>query len=334
MRFLKTNIATRVCVGPFLDVTDGITPETALTVTGCHLTLVVDNAGVPTLALDADATAAAGDNDMVHITNDDAGMYDLELTAAQLNYVGRAILTIIDTDVHLPVFHEFTILPANVYDSLISGSDALQVHANEITAGLITAAAIANAAIDNATFAADVGSTAYATNIIALAVRKALDEIRLEHLVAVADADDVVDSSIIAKLASKGATPDWSTFVNTTDALEAIRDKETDIETDTSEIGAAGAGLTAVPWNASWDTEVQSEVFDALDAAFTDATSLTANGLLDRLRTLGWIMRNKITVTDANGNTVIYKDDSLTAAFTVNTMLTDDSTITTRLRAA
>ena len=40
------------------------------------------------------------------------------------------------------------------------------------------------------------------------------------------------------------------------------------------------------------------------------------------------------TVTDANGNTVIYKDDSTTAAFTVSSMLTDDSTTTTRLRAA
>ena len=35
---------------------------------------------------------------------------------------------------------------------------------------------------------------------------------------------------------------------------------------DTAEIGSAGAGLTAVPWNASWDTEVQSEVTDALNA--------------------------------------------------------------------
>jgi hypothetical protein len=29
-------------------------------------------------------------------------------------------------------------------------------------------------------------------------------------------------------------------------------------------IGALGAGLTAIPWNASWDAEVQSEVADAL----------------------------------------------------------------------
>jgi len=34
---------------------------------------------------------------------------------------------------------------------------------------------------------------------------------------------------------------------------------------DTAVIGALGAGLTAIPWNASWDAEVQSEVVDALN---------------------------------------------------------------------
>jgi len=116
--------------------------------------------------------------------------------------------------------------------------------------------------------------------------------------------------------------------------IAAIKAETASILTDTAEIGTAGAGLTAIPWNSSWDAEVQSEVFDALDAAFTDATSLTSNGLLDRIRTLGWILRNKITVADATGNTVIYKDDSTTPAFSVNAMLTDDSTTTTRLRAA
>lgn len=36
------------------------------------------------------------------------------------------------------------------------------------------------------------------------------------------------------------------------------------VEAQTDDIGTAGAGLTAVPWNAAWDAEVQSEVADAL----------------------------------------------------------------------
>lgn len=38
------------------------------------------------------------------------------------------------------------------------------------------------------------------------------------------------------------------------------------IEAQTDDIGVAGAGLTAVAWNAAWDAEVQSEVADALNA--------------------------------------------------------------------
>ena len=56
------------------------------------------------------------------------------------------------------------------------------------------------------------------------------------------------------------------------------------IEAQTDDIGTAGAGLTAVPWNAAWDAEVQSEATDALNAydpptraeATTDATSILA----------------------------------------------------------
>lgn len=125
MRFLKTNTATRVTVGPFLDRTDGITPETALTVTSCKLTLMVDTGGVPTLVLDTNPTASGGANDMVHVTGDDAGFYDLELAAANVNYVGSAMLALTDAATHCPVFHEFTILPAAVYDSLIGGTDTL-----------------------------------------------------------------------------------------------------------------------------------------------------------------------------------------------------------------
>lgn len=38
------------------------------------------------------------------------------------------------------------------------------------------------------------------------------------------------------------------------------------IEAQTDDIGAAGAGLTAIPWNSAWDAEVQSECTDALNA--------------------------------------------------------------------
>ncbi len=77
-----------------------------------------------------------------------------------------------------------------------------------------------------------------------------------------------------------------------------------DILVDTAEIGAAGAGLTeaggtgdqltAIPWNAAWDAEVQSEVTDGLnaydpptkaemDSAFTEIKGATWSAASDTL---------------------------------------------------
>ncbi len=53
-----------------------------------------------------------------------------------------------------------------------------------------------------------------------------------------------------------------------------------DIEAQTDDIGAAGAGLTAVPWNAAWDAQVESEVDDALVARFLDKLVIV-NGTAD-----------------------------------------------------
>lgn len=60
---------------------------------------------------------------------------------------------------------------------------------------------------------------------------------------------------------------------------------------DTAEIGAAGAGLTAIPWNAAWDAEVQSEVNDGLVALGLDhlvsaaviGTDVTDNSIIAQL---------------------------------------------------
>lgn len=143
MRYLRTNTATRVTVGPFLSQTDGITPKTALTVTSEKLTLMVDTAGVPTLILDTAPTASGGSNDMVHVTGDDSGFYDLELAAADVNYLGRAMLSLNDVATHCPVFHEFMIVPAVVYDAMILGTDLLDVSMTQILGTAVSTPATA-----------------------------------------------------------------------------------------------------------------------------------------------------------------------------------------------
>jgi len=59
-------------------------------------------------------------------------------------------------------------------------------------------------------------------------------------------------------------TGDTFALANGTTGFAAIDTVVDAILIDTAEIGAAGAGLTAISWNAAWDAEVQSEVADAL----------------------------------------------------------------------
>lgn len=53
------------------------------------------------------------------------------------------------------------------------------------------------------------------------------------------------------------------------------------LDTIRDQIGTAGAGLSAVPWNANWDAEVESEVTDSLIAHNLDHLCKTATGAAD-----------------------------------------------------
>lgn len=81
--------------------------------------------------------------------------------------------------------------------------------------------------------------------------------------------DDFLDTEIAAIITTLG-----------TPAGVSISADIAAIEAQTDDIGVAGAGLTAIPWNAAWDAEVQSEVDDALVARFLDKLVIV-NGTAD-----------------------------------------------------
>ncbi len=62
------------------------------------------------------------------------------------------------------------------------------------------------------------------TSDLTTIVQAVVETNKLDHLVAVADADDPVNNSIVAKLVSKDATADWSDYNNTTESHEALKD--------------------------------------------------------------------------------------------------------------
>jgi hypothetical protein len=139
LRFLRQNTAVKITIGPFLDHADGLTPLIAMTEANLEGAVCYD-------ADDGDAVTlvgaahfhpshhdAAGDNDMLYLA---AGLWEMELTAAQTNYTGRMMLSLTDAAQICPVFHEFQVLAVNVYDSLFTGhgptADLLDVNQAQV----------------------------------------------------------------------------------------------------------------------------------------------------------------------------------------------------------
>lgn len=162
---LREDTATQVAIGPFLDGTDGVTAETALTVTEWDCDLV-KHANSSMAATSITITASGGSNDAAHLQS---GIYSLELTATDTNTAGRLIL-ICDhatPTTFMPVRHEWMVMPTQEYDSLY-GTDVQQVHVVEFTANVIDAASLAADAgteIGTATWASATRTLTAATNI-------------------------------------------------------------------------------------------------------------------------------------------------------------------------
>lgn len=192
MQYLKADTAATILIGPFVDIGDGVTPETGITLGAADHAELMKHDGTSFVDLASDSRT---------FTHKEGGFYTLVLGTGDTDTEGRLTVVIMDTSVCLPVWKDFMVVNANVYDSLFASAttDYLQVDSLQVEGG-------------------------DATDAINAACDASIETYKLDHLVSAADADDPVDDSIIAKLASKDATADWSDFDNTTDSLEAHQD--------------------------------------------------------------------------------------------------------------
>jgi len=126
--FLKQSTAATLRIGPFMDIADGVTPETGITLGAADQAEILKATGAT-----VDITAAT----FAAITGAD-GWYDLSLTTSHTDTLGMITVIVQDASVCLPVFVRAMVLPANVFDSLVAGSDNLQVDATQ-WAGAATA---------------------------------------------------------------------------------------------------------------------------------------------------------------------------------------------------
>jgi anti-sigma factor ChrR (cupin superfamily) len=102
------------------------------------------------------------------------------------------------------------------------------------------------------------------------------------------------------------------------------------VEAQTDDIGVAGAGLTAIPWNASWDAEVQSEVADALEVTIAD--SIPADGTIPSVKQALYMLTQFMLERSVATTTVtVKKADGSTTLFTLTL---DDATTPTSITRA
>lgn len=199
--YLKQSTAATIVLGPFVDSTDGVTAETALTISQADVRLS-KNAG--TFAQKSDTGSCS------HM---EAGHYACTLNTTDTNTLGHLRVAVAESGA-LPVWRDYLVLPSNVYDSLLS-TDKLQVHAVEIDNNLITAAAIATGAIDADALAADaageiadaVWDEALSAHQSAGSTGEALEDAAASAPSAAQIADAVWDESLAAHLTA-GSTGD------------------------------------------------------------------------------------------------------------------------------
>lgn len=126
---LKQSTSVTVVMGPFVDKTDGVTPKTALT---------------PTARLSVNGGAWAARHSATAMAHQENGYYSCVLDTTDTATLGLLRVACTDAANNLPVFRDFTVVPANVYDSLIGGSANLQVDAVKIASDTPTATNVKN----------------------------------------------------------------------------------------------------------------------------------------------------------------------------------------------
>lgn len=107
--WLRQSTATSIAMGPFVDSTDGVTPETALTITQ------------PDVRLKKGAGDWAQKNAAQTLAHEENGWYEVDLDVTDTATVGPLMVAVYESGA-LPVWREFLVVPPGVYDSMVAGT--------------------------------------------------------------------------------------------------------------------------------------------------------------------------------------------------------------------
>ena len=175
MLILKQSTSIDIRMGPFVDVTDGATPEVGITIGAADQAEVLKANGAATVAMAGTFAAVTGAD----------GWYDYTVATGDVDTVGEVVFVVQDVSICLPVYTRAYVVEEAVYDAMygaastgpLQGTTAgnkLDVNATgeagldlDNTSGTLAAAQIATGAITAAKFAAGaIDAAAIATDAI------------------------------------------------------------------------------------------------------------------------------------------------------------------------
>lgn len=153
MKILRQSTAVTLKLGPFLSTTDAATASTALTIAQADVTLFLNNG------------AGAQKHSATSATHDTGGVYGVPFDTTDTGTLGP-FKPLINKSGALPVWDDWTVVPANVYDSLVAGTGTL--NANVFQIGGVTQNATNFAAAASVMAIGTVDTTGFAATTVAL----------------------------------------------------------------------------------------------------------------------------------------------------------------------
>jgi len=329
MRELKVGTAVTISMGPALDKTDGVTPETGLS---------------PTVYLTKNGAAWAARNSATAISHGRDGFYLVPINANDTDTLGSLRAEFTDATTHTPVWEEFNVVSANYWDTKY-GTERFDVNVKEVSDNTTVA--------DNLETVFTTISTAARAGVMNAGTATAVgaSTITLSSGLS-ASSNNIVGSVVVIETATTGqlqarVISGWNNTTKVADVDPAWTTTPTGTVTYVV-FFAAPATTTSPPavnltqWLGSTpnglssgrvDTTVGAMAANVVTASAlaTDAVSEIADGFLDRNMATGTdsgtdstsvrtprqalrALRNKVTISA--GTMTVTKEDDSTASWT------------------
>jgi hypothetical protein len=130
-QLLKQSTAFTFLAGPFMNATNGADYNTSLSIGQANLKISKNGANFAQTSAASPATPYTSD-----------GHYQCPLTATDTNTLGTMRVTFALGNAVLPVWHDFEVVPANVFESLVTGTEFLETTGSRpsfnVAAGVLT----------------------------------------------------------------------------------------------------------------------------------------------------------------------------------------------------